>query len=75
MPLKYMFDQPLAVKYVGMAHGILFIIYLIVLLYVGSIYKWKITKIALYGLCSFLPLAPFWVEKQVNKEIKLFSVS
>ncbi|MCZ8134288.1 MAG: DUF3817 domain-containing protein, partial [Algoriphagus sp.] len=25
MPLKYMFDMPLAVTYVGWAHGILFI--------------------------------------------------
>ena len=28
MPLKYMFDQPLAVTYVGWAHGILFILYI-----------------------------------------------
>lgn len=70
MPLKYLFDEPLAVKYVGMIHGVLFIAYIIDLLYVGNLYKWKFSKICLYGVCSFLPLAPFWVEKQVNKEIK-----
>ena len=27
MPLKYLADQPLAVRYVGMAHGVLFILF------------------------------------------------
>ena len=31
MPMKYMFDNPVLVKYVGMGHGVLFILFLIVL--------------------------------------------
>lgn len=27
MPLKYLYDQPLPVRYVGMAHGLLFVVY------------------------------------------------
>ena len=69
MPLKYLFNMPLGVKYVGWAHGALFIAYGFQLLYVGITVKWKIPKIVLYGICSLLPFAPFWVESEVKKEI------
>lgn len=69
MPLKYILDMPLAVRYIGWAHGALFIAYGFQLLYVGITYKWKFTRIIGYGICSLLPFAPFWVEKQVKKEM------
>ena len=69
MPLKYFMDMPLAVKYVGWAHGALFVAYAYQLLYIGFSFKWKFSRILLYGVCSLLPFAPFWVEKQVKKEI------
>ena len=31
MPMKYMLDNPVLVKYVGMGHGVLFMLFLIVL--------------------------------------------
>ena len=70
MPLKYVMHYPLAVKYVGWVHGLLFVAYAFQLLYVGMSYKWKFTRILIYGICSLLPLAPFWVEKQVKKEMR-----
>tara|TARA_B110000503_G_C7105455_1_gene395715 strand:- start:726 stop:1037 length:312 start_codon:yes stop_codon:yes gene_type:complete len=70
MPLKYMMDIPLAVKYIGWAHGALFVAYAFQLLYVGATFKWKFTKVLLYGLCSILPFAPFWVEKQLKNQIQ-----
>ncbi|MBL4708832.1 MAG: DUF3817 domain-containing protein [Flavobacteriales bacterium] len=70
MPLKWVFEMPLAVKYVGWAHGALFIAYAFQLIYVGLTYKWKFSKIALYGVCSLVPIAPFWVEKKVKAEMK-----
>jgi integral membrane protein len=70
MPLKYAMGMPLAVKYIGWAHGALFVAYGFQLLYVGITFQWKFSRILLYGLCSILPLAPFWVEKQVKNEIE-----
>lgn len=32
MPVKYMMDNPVLVKYVGMGHGVLFILFLVVLI-------------------------------------------
>jgi len=31
MPVKYMMDNPILVKYVGMGHGVLFVLFLVVL--------------------------------------------
>ena len=70
MPLKYLMNMPLAVQYIGWVHGALFVAYAFQLLYVGSTFKWKFSKILLYGFCSLIPFAPFWVEKQLKKQIQ-----
>ena len=59
MPLKYWAEMPLAVKYTGWAHGLLFVLYTLLLLVMAWIeYKWSFKKSALIGvlLCSLLHL-------------------
>ena len=68
MPLKYIFDSPAMVRYVGMAHGVLFIIYVLLLVWNWSERKWSFGKAAVYFLASLLPFATFWVEKKVALE-------
>ncbi|GAA4444342.1 DUF3817 domain-containing protein [Ravibacter arvi] len=68
MPLKYFFEMPAAVRYVGMAHGVLFIAYVILLVWNWSERNWSFAKVAGYFLASLLPFATFWVEKQVALE-------
>ncbi|MFD1095855.1 DUF3817 domain-containing protein [Salegentibacter chungangensis] len=64
MPLKYFFDSPEMVRQVGMAHGILFIAYVLgaFLLYNAMNWKWKEMLIIL--ACSLVPFGPFYVEKR-----------
>lgn len=69
MPLKYMADMPLMVKYTGWAHGLLFVLYVFQLIYLGIELKWTFKRIALYFIAAFLPLAPFYVERQLKKEM------
>ena len=40
MPLKYLAGQPLAVRAVGMAHGVLFLLYLLALVPVALDRRW-----------------------------------
>ncbi len=40
MPLKYLADQPLPVRYVGMLHGILFLAYLALTLVLALRRRW-----------------------------------
>ncbi len=69
MPLKYLCDQPLAVRYVGMAHGILFVLYLLAVIPVAVAYRWSWKTIALAGLASLLPIGPFLFDAKVLKPL------
>ena len=65
MPLKYMFGIPEPVKYVGWAHGVLFILYMVTLLHVVVVHKWSIGKIAAGIVASLLPFGPFMLDKKL----------
>lgn len=64
MPLKYWVGEPLAVEVVGMAHGLLFIAYIILVFVLGIIRKWKFTIISLSMLASVVPFGTFYAEKK-----------
>lgn len=67
MPMKYMFDNPILVKYVGMGHGVLFIAFLVVLFVVCEKQKWSL-KIFILGLiASILPFGPFIFDAKLKK--------
>lgn len=64
MPLKYWVGEPWAVEVVGMAHGLLFIAYIILVFVLGIIRKWKFTIISLSMLASVVPFGTFYAEKK-----------
>ena len=65
MPMKYLLDMPLAVKYVGWAHGLLFVLYIGFLLVLGLMEKWSIKKLFFGFIASLLPFGPFVFEKRI----------
>src|SRR5690554_1536211 len=70
MPLKYFADWPLAVKYVGWAHGVLFIGYIILLISCWYFYKWTFKRFSVFFIASLIPFAPFWVERKLKTELQ-----
>lgn len=68
MPLKYFADMPEAVKYTGWAHGVLFVLYAVLLLMCWAKYKWSFGRAAIVFLASLLPFAPFIVERKLKRE-------
>jgi integral membrane protein len=68
MPIKYIFHMPLAVKYTGWAHGLLFVLYVAFFVMTWMESRWKLSKAGMYLFSSLLPFAPFWVDKQLKKE-------
>ena len=68
MPLKYWAEVPLAVKYTGWAHGLLFVLYIMFLIMAWVEYKWSFKKSALIGVASLLPFAPFLVDRKLKEE-------
>lgn len=75
MPLKYFAGEPLAVRYVGMAHGILFLGYLLAIVPVALDYRWKLGTCALGVLASLLPGGPFVFDARVLKPLLKVSPS
>lgn len=70
MPLKYMADMPEAVQYTGWAHGILFVLYALLLVQCWQSYRWSFGKAAVVFMASLLPFAPFIVDKKLKAEEK-----
>jgi integral membrane protein len=68
MPLKYIWHNPLPVKYVGWVHGLLFIVYVSMLITVGINNRWPLKKMALGFLAAFLPFGTLVFDKQLKKE-------
>jgi len=68
MPLKYFANMPLAVKYTGWAHGLLFVLYAATLVLAWQEQKWKFSKAALIFLASLLPFMPFVVDRKLKDE-------
>ncbi|KUJ55588.1 DUF3817 domain-containing protein [Chryseobacterium aquaticum] len=68
MPLKYIFNIPEAVKYFGWIHGLLFIVFAVILLAAAIQYKWSLKRIIIYFIGSVLPFVPFYLDKKLKKE-------
>ncbi|MGD1839783.1 MAG: DUF3817 domain-containing protein [Thermonemataceae bacterium] len=68
MPLKYIWEQPLAVRYVGWAHGLLFILYFFLLVPLAIEQSWPWKKTAWASIAAFLPFGTFVLEKQLQRE-------
>ena len=66
MPLKYIWHQPLMVRYVGWAHGILFIFYCVHLLLAKVALRWPTGNIITGGIAAFLPFGRFWFDKKLK---------
>lgn len=64
MPLKYLADMPLMVKYTGWAHGLLFVLYVAFLLEIAFRYKWSFAKLFFGFIASLLPFGPFVFDKK-----------
>jgi integral membrane protein len=68
MPLKYIWEMPEPNKIVGMAHGILFIAYCLLVVIVGYRFKWKLLTIFWALLASIIPFGTFVADKKIFKE-------
>ena len=68
MPLKYFADQPQAVRVVGMAHGILFLLYIWAAIQAALERNWTWTRTALVLVASLLPAGPFVVDAKILRQ-------
>ena len=67
MPVKYMLNNPILVKYVGMGHGVLFVAFLVVLLVVSHRMKWSLSMFLMGLAASILPFGTFVFDLKLKK--------
>lgn len=68
MPLKYLAGMPEAVSVVGMAHGVLFMIYLAALVQTWSELKWPLSRALLGAAAGVLPFGPWVFDAKVLRQ-------
>ena len=66
MPLKYVWHLPTPNLYIGAAHGALFVLYVVLVIWVKFRLNWALTKTGWALLASVIPFGTFWAE------VKLF---
>jgi integral membrane protein len=71
MPLKYFMGIPLAVKYVGWAHGVLFILYIPAVFLARKAMQWNFFQVLVALAASLVPFGTFVLDRQLIKREKL----
>lgn len=66
MPLKYILGYPLAVKIVGMAHGILFILFCFLLIEAWKKTNWSAKESVLFFVASLIPFGTFYTKNKIK---------
>jgi integral membrane protein len=68
MPLKYLAGQPMAVRVVGMAHGVLFVLYVLAVVHVKFARRWPVDRAMTALVAAVLPFGPFVFDRSVRRE-------
>ncbi len=69
MPMKYFFSQPIFVKTIGMAHGLLFIGYIILAIMLKIELNWNWKKFGIICIASILPFGTFYIDKKYLRNV------
>src|SRR5688500_7299480 len=72
MPLKYIFDYPMAVKVNGWVHGVLFVVYILAVLRTAYLIKWNYLRVGIALAASVVPFATFILDKKLKQNQMLF---
>lgn len=67
-PIKYFGEDPTYVKMLGMPHGILFMLYVILAFMLRSEMKWNNKAFGIVLLASIIPFGTFYVDKKYLRD-------
>lgn len=68
VPIKYMAANDSYVKMLGMPHGILFMLYIVLAIMLKVPEKWSAKTLAIILVASILPFGTFYVDKKYLQE-------
>ncbi|MFC4944834.1 DUF3817 domain-containing protein [Pseudonocardia sp. GCM10023141] len=70
MPLKYFFGQPQLVAVVGVAHGFLYMIYIVCTLLLAERCRFKPLEALVILIAGTIPVASFVAERKVTAKVR-----
>jgi integral membrane protein len=65
MPVKYILKYPTPNYIIGMVHGVLFILYVLLLIQVSVLQKWSLKKMVLAMIAALTPFGTFYASKKL----------
>ena len=69
MPMKYYFEMPMAVKIVGMAHGVLFVAYCVLLALCLKRFNWTLKFGAYLFIATLIPFGTFITDRKLKDKV------
>lgn len=69
VPIKYLLNEALYVKILGMPHGILFIAYILFSIISKIKYNWTYRKFLFISIASLVPFGTFYVDNKYLKKL------
>ena len=68
MPMKYLYSHPEMVRYVGSIHGVLTILYILLLINVSTRLQWSFKTAALVFIASLIPFGMLYAEFNIFRK-------
>ena len=69
MPMKYYFEMPMVVKITGMAHGVLFVAYCILLALCMKNFNWSLKFGAYLFIATLIPFGTFVTDRKLRDKV------
>ncbi len=64
VPIKYWVGDESYVKILGMPHGVLFMLYIVLSLLIKDDYQWKRHDVLIVCLASIIPFGTFYIDRK-----------
>ena len=68
VPIKYLADDPQYVKLLGMPHGLLFVVYIVLAVLLAAKLKWNGKTLLIVLAASIIPFGTFYVDRTYLKK-------
>jgi integral membrane protein len=65
VPLKYAGDQEAGVKVMGPVHGVLFVLFVLLTIFVAADERWRLKRTLLTLLCAVIPFGGFIADRKL----------
>lgn len=70
MPLKYLAGMPIAVRVVGMTHGVLFVLYVVLTAALVLKGRWSIIRAVEVFAFALVPFGTFVLDRSLRRELE-----